>query len=432
MPQHAGSTGRRFFNQHPSHFSRWRSLRLLTVLGLLYVSMWGCGVKQIMEQTEIADNTGQIAGSIERTSPQKGPVIVLRFRNNNGIPELESRQTPSSKGDFKFTMLPGNYFIAAFIDVNKDGRYQRGEHGNYFRGTNGIPVSANQIVYLAPLVISGEVPKTETGVKPVSKVSPAWKNIGQIVTLADPRFTRDNYGMGLWRPIDFMSHGEGGLFFLEAYNKNKTPVIFVHGVNGGPTDWESVIDSLDTKRFQPWVLYYPSGLRLDMISDYLLEAVTRLQNKHGFTKLYVIAHSMGGLVTRSFVKKYVQYDPSNLKRLRLVMTINSPMAGMPAATTGVKHSPVVIPSWRDVEPASEFLSDIHTWHWPHQIPYHLVASFTEGESGDGVVPLDSQLPLKLQAESTRLYVFYDDHVGTLHDKKFLTLFNKILTDDAKK
>ena len=141
---------------------------------------------------------------------------------------------------------------------------------------------------------------------------------------------------------------------------------------------------------------------------------------------------MGGLVTRSFVKKYIEHAPGNSKRLRLVMTVNSPMAGMSAAAAGVKHSPIVVPSWRDVEPGSEFLQGIHTWDWPREIPYHLVLSYANGESGDGVVPLQSQVPLKLQSESTRMYVFNNDHVGTLNDTNYLALFNRILIDRFEK
>jgi len=223
-----------------------------------------------------------------------------------------------------------------------------------------------------------------------------------------------------------LDQAEGGLFFLQNYEKDKVPVIFVHGVLGGPADWKQVIGSLDKRFFQPWVLYYPSGMRLDIISDYLVEAVSRLQNKHEFESFYFVAHSMGGLVTRSFVKKYVEYSPDNLKRLRLVMTINSPMNGMSATTSGVKHSPIVVPSWRDVEPGSDFLQNLQAWNWPKDIPYHLVISYTDGESGDGVVPLQSQSQLKLQSESIRMYVFNNDHVGTLNDKDFHALFNKIL------
>jgi pimeloyl-ACP methyl ester carboxylesterase len=404
----------------------------LVVLCCLLYAPAGCSIKQIHDQTQLVENLGFIKGNIKLNSDQKGAVVVLRFRDEKGIPVLESQVIALEKGDFLFSVIPGTHYIAAFIDVNKDGRYQPEEHGNYHGIPSKINVAPKQTVTLETITIAGQVPKPETEIKPIAKIRAVWKNIGKVVALDDHRFSRDNYIMGLWRPFDFLDHAEGGLFFLQRYQQGKVPVLLVHGVNGGPTDWEKVIKSLDKQLFQPWVFYYPSGLRLDMISDYLVEAVSRLQNKYGFTEFYVIAHSMGGLVTRSFVKKYVEHAMENSKRLRLVMTVNSPMAGMSAATAGVKHSPIVVPSWRDVEPGSAFLQGIYDWNWPQNIPYHLVITYTTGESGDGVVSLQSQVPLKLQLESIRMYAFNNDHVGTLNDNNFLGLLNRILKDNIEK
>jgi pimeloyl-ACP methyl ester carboxylesterase len=405
-----------------------KMMPFLMLLCCLFFAVAGCSLKEIREQSKIADNTGFIRGNIKVTSDQIGAVTVLRFRDEKGIPVHEEQVIASDKGEYLFAVIPGPQYIAAFIDVNKDGRYQPEEHGNYHGVPSSIEVTANQTVTVGTITIAGPLPKPETEVKPIARVRAVWKNIGQVTTLDDPRFIPDNYTMGLWRPFDFLEKAEGGLFFLQKYQKEKVPVLFVHGVLGGPTNWKTVIESLDRERFQPWVLFYPSGIRIDTISDYLVEAVSRLQNKHEFRKFYVIAHSMGGLVTRSFVKKYVEHSSENSKRLSLVMTINSPMAGMSAASSGVKHSPIVVPSWRDVEPGSEFLQDIHTWNWPRGIPYHLVVSYEDGDSGDGVVPLQSQTPPKLQSEATRMYVFNNDHEGTLSDKSFLALFNGILKD----
>ena len=405
---------------------------LTAILIAILFAAPGCSLKEIHEQTQLAENVGFIKGSIKLTSDQKGPVIVLRFRDEKGIPVLESQVFASEKGDFLLSVIPGTHYVAAFIDVNNDGRYQPREHGNYHGLPSKIDVAPKQTVTLETISIAGEVPKPETEIKPIAKIRAVWKNIGRVTTLDDPKFSRDNYSMGLWKPFNFLDHAEGGLFFLQEYQQGKIPVLFVHGVNGGPTDWKNVIESLDKELYQPWVAYYPSGLRLDMISDYLVEAVSRLQHKHGFTEFYVIAHSMGGLVTRSFVKKYVEHAPENSKKLKLVMTVNSPMAGMPTAASGVKHSPIVVPSWRDVEPNSAFLKGIHTWKWPQEIPYHLVFSYTTGKSSDGVVSLQSQVPLKLQSESIRMYAFNNDHVGTLNDNNFLALFNRILKDNLGK
>ncbi|MBW1671250.1 MAG: alpha/beta hydrolase [Deltaproteobacteria bacterium] len=400
---------------------------LMTVCVIL-LSVSGCSLKEIHEQTQFVDNVGFIKGNINVTSNQKGVVIVLRFRDESGIPVRETQLIASENGDFLFSVLPGKHYIAAYIDVNKDSKYQPGEHGNYYGLPSIIDVAPKQTVSLEPITIAGQAPEPAAEIKPIAKVRAVWENIGKVVSMDDPRFTQDNYNMGLWKPFDFLDFAEGGVFFLQEYQRGKVPVLFVHGVMGGPTNFEKMIESLDKQSFQPWVFYYPSGLRLDMISDFLVEAISRLQSKHGFPEFYVIAHSMGGLVTRSFVKKYVQHASGNSERLGLVMTINSPMDGMPSASAGVKHSPIVVPSWRDVEPESSFLCDIHTWNWPQDIPYHLVISYTTGESSDGVVPLQSQVPLKVQSESTGMYVFNNDHVGTLSDRDFLALFNRILAD----
>jgi pimeloyl-ACP methyl ester carboxylesterase len=232
----------------------------------------------------------------------------------------------------------------------------------------------------------------------------------------------------MWKPVEFLTRVGGGLLFLQPYQAIKIPVLFIHGINGGPTDWEAAIRQLDRTRFQPWVLYYPSGLRLDMISDYLAAALSRLHDEYDFNRLLVVAHSMGGLVTRSFVRKYLDRYPDQAGVIRLVMTVNSPMAGMKSAASGVNNSPLVVPAWRDVAENSDFLLDLHAWAWPADIPYHLVFSYKTGGSDDGTVSLQSQIPLKLQVEAVRVYGFNDTHAGILNDPAFLELFHAILAD----
>lgn len=394
-------------------------LLLLTFLGQ------GCSLKEIHKQTQVVENMGTIEGKIEVSSTQEGTLLAALYRDENGIPALIGQHTVSQKGEFLFSDVPGDYYIAAYIDNSKDGEYQPGEHGNFYGLPTKVPIVAQTTTMLSTIFISGLMPETE--MKAVNKKDAIWNNTGSVVTLDDPRFGRENYAMGLWKPVDFLNQAEGGLFFLREYQQNKLPVILVHGVNGGPLDWENVINGLNKEHFQPLVAYYPSGLRLDMISDYLVEAITMLQEKHGFSDYAVVAHSMGGLVTRSFVKKYVRHSKENSKKLKLVMTVNSPMAGMSAAASGVEHSPIVVPSWRDVEPNSEFLKDLHTWEWPKYIPYHLIISYTDGKSSDGVVPLQSQSPMRLQSEATRMYIFNDDHVGTLNNDKFIETLNMVLS-----
>jgi uncharacterized protein (DUF2141 family) len=406
-------------------FNRPYLLILVAVSSLLLES--GCSLMEMKRQTALADNTGVIKGVIKIESNQKGPVVVALYADEDSVPVLQRTVIADTKGEYSFGLtVPGEYYIAAVIDANGDGEHQPNEHGNYLGTPTPFALRAKEILTVEPLVISGPVPVPEREVKTIDRRVAAYTNIGSVISLDDPRLDRANYALGLWRPLDFLNFAEGGLFFLQPYDPGKVPVIFVHGVLGGPPDWKTTIEALDQDRFQPWVLYYPSGLRLDTISDYLVEAVTRLQQKYGFQEFGVVAHSMGGLVTRSFVKKFLEHDPDNINRLRLVMTVNSPMAGMAAAASGVKYSPIIVPSWRDVEPGSDFLQKLDNWQWPRELPYHLVISYIDGESGDGVVPLQSQAQGRLQAEATRLYIYNDDHTGTINDPAFHLQLNSIL------
>ena len=407
-------------------------LSFLYILFCLSLLFCGCSIWEIREQTKQIESIGSIKGSVEFDGKQTGPIIVLRFLDENGLPVFQSKVIATEKGEFAFSVLPGEYYIAAFIDSNRDGIHQPDEYGNYYGNPSPITIVPQQTVILEPIIITGTFPKLQTDVKPLIKTKRVWTNIGQIAELNDSRFQRANYALGFWKPGDFLDKAEGGVFFLEEYQDSKIPVLLVHGAVGGPADWESVINGIDRQHFQPWIFYYPSGLRLDMISDYLVEAVTRLQHRYGFTEMEVVAHSMGGLVTRSFIKKYIEHDSENLNRIGLVVTVNSPMAGMPDAASGLKFSPVVVSSWHDVAPESEFLGEIHSWNWPQEIPYHLVISYVQGESGDGVVPLERQAPLKLQIESAHTFVFNDDHSGTLSDSHFLDLLNGILSSRIPK
>lgn len=408
-----------------SHAINYHLVACLLMTGLL-AALSGCGLMEIKEQTSILDNMGVLKGKIEVTSPQKGIIWVLRYADEDNILVLKQVIKASKNGEYKFLASPGQHYIAAFIDVNGDEKYQPEEHGNFYGLPTPIPLGAKETVSVDTITISGPVPEPATEVKLIDRTAAIWENIGQVVTLDDARFTPDNYIMGLWRPIDFLDTAEGGLFFLEKYQKKKIPVLFVHGVAGGPTQWADVIASMDREHFQPWLFYYPSSFRLDTISDFLVTAVSKLQAEYQFKEFYVVAHSMGGLVTRSFVKKYVESDPQNAGILRLVMTVNSPMNGMTAASAGVEHSPVIVPSWRDVAPGSEFLQGILSWDWPKEIEYHLVVSYLDGESGDGVVSLQSQAQLRLQSEATRIYILNNAHAQTFKDKDFHAILNRAL------
>src|SRR5207244_1834877 len=104
--------------------------------------------------------------------------------------------------------------------------------------------------------------------------------VGEVVALSDPRFDQKVAEDGLWRPFDFLFKGRPGIYFLEPYDARKLPVLFVHGINGTPTNFGPLIEHLDRERFQPWVYYYPSGAALPNVADHLAQTMRKLQRQY--------------------------------------------------------------------------------------------------------------------------------------------------------
>ena len=94
---------------------------------------------------------------------------------------------------------------------------------------------------------------------------------------------------------------------------------------------------------------------------------------------------------------------------------------------GVKHSPVVVPSWRDVAKDSDFLKKQATWAWPEAIPYYLIFSYQDIGYGDGVVSFESQLPMQYQIEARKVFAINNTHAGILQDNVFIDIFQNILS-----
>lgn len=405
--------------------SKFVSRLIIFCCFLIMVS--ACSLSEMKKQTEQAENTARFTGQVNVQSGQKGKIIVVLIKHaSDKLFTVENHIEADDNGTFTVYAIPGDYFLGAFVDKDNNGIYTKGEHARIYGDLKPIKIYKNQVIK-ANINITGELKwKIPTDARVLQKKSLSVKNIGRVVSLDHPMFALETGPLGLWKPIDYLEQYGAGLFLLQKYEKNKIPIIFVHGANAASGVWTDIIARLDRKKFQPWVFNYPSGVRLDLASEYMKRAVSDLQKKYGMKQIYVVAHSMGGLVTRSFIKKYHKAHQADAKKIKFVMTINSPMMGMASAASGVRYSPILVPSWRDVATGSAFIKEIHAWGWPKGLPYHLVFSYEHGEGDDGVVDLESQIPLKLQSEATRIYGFNNTHAGILRDKEFIARFQRIL------
>lgn len=203
----------------------------------------------------------------------------------------------------------------------------------------------------------------------------------------------------------------------------------MHGINGSPANFTALIANLDRRRFQPWDYYYPSGVHLGAIADHLNETMAKLEVRHRNPRLAVVAHSMGGLVSRGFILRDAK--TATAQHISLYVTLSTPWDGHKAADFGVKHSPFVVQVWEDMVPGSKYLKSLYERPLPSGMAHHLLFTFKRvsvmnPESNDGVVSVASQMYALAQREAVRFYGFDDTHDGVLSNKEASSLLNNLL------
>jgi pimeloyl-ACP methyl ester carboxylesterase len=111
--------------------------------------------------------------------------------------------------------------------------------------------------------------------------------------------------MGMLRGGERME--KTGLYFLEPYDPNRIPVVFVHGLMSSPFAWVKTINGLQQdpevrERYQPWVFGYPTGNPILYSALRLREELAKVDKAYPNHLPYVlVGHSMGGMLTHAQV-----------------------------------------------------------------------------------------------------------------------------------
>ena len=205
------------------------------------------------------------------------PVLVGLVRHDGG--DLENRANWSlvdhfvleSPGRWMFRAGPGTYGLVAFVDLNADGVYQPGEPF--------MPVDTNELVTcdsrhthseLALFItaegrsrIEGEIDfmkfQARTASAQLNQSLGAMTAYGVVTTFEDPRFREEHATNSLWRPYDFIFDVGPGVYFLEPYDAHKIPVLFVHGINGTPTNFRYLGGAFGSNEVSALAVLLPVG-----------------------------------------------------------------------------------------------------------------------------------------------------------------------------
>jgi triacylglycerol esterase/lipase EstA (alpha/beta hydrolase family) len=94
-----------------------------------------------------------------------------------------------------------------------------------------------------------------------------------------------------------------GLYFLQPYDPDRIPIVFVHGLFSTPFTWVETINGLQAdpeirKHYQFWVFAYPTGNPILYSALRLRQELAKADKLYPNHKPYVVVgHSMGGMLT---------------------------------------------------------------------------------------------------------------------------------------
>lgn len=412
-----------------------RLARRLTILSLLLATMAGCVFSVLNEDLEKLDDVSHLfTGTVSTEVLQFHATVVVALEDREAA-NITSFRMMSGPGVFEIRMEKSPNYFFAFGDMNKDLRFQPDEPyawaaaGEAVIPTNGATFNVDITIGAAD---QPPFPRRLVDLPLEDHLNNYVRtHVGTVSSLDNHLFSNMQGRKGLWQPFAFMEDGGTGLHFLEPYDSNKIPVLFVHGINGSPQDFASLIEQLDRSSFQPWVLSYPSGLRLSWLARGMFQFIEVLHRQYNFDELHVVAHSMGGLVSRGTLN--LCSENHACKYLRSFTSLSTPWNGVDSAQSGVKWAPTVIPVWHDLDPASEYVTTLFDTPLPNDVPFHLVFGYQQDsilatESSDGVIKLNSQLRDAAQEQAETIRGYDEGHVSILRSKAAIGNINAILLE----
>jgi hypothetical protein len=169
------------------------------------------------------------------------------------------------------------------------------------------------------------------------------------------------------------------------------------------------------------------------MSYLLLWKLQNLQNKYHFDQLYITAHSMGGLVARSFIMDHSARFPY----VKLFISLATPWGGAGIAEYGVKQSPAVVQCWIDMQPQSEFIRSLYRTKMPDTVSFYMFYGHRGSRNpfrsnNDRSIAFSSLLDRRAQSEAKMNYAFNEDHVSIIRSKEVLEQYNTIINTFGQK
>lgn len=439
----------------------WQRLICLVIAAGFMCSSCG-GLRRALgfkDQERERNALGTITGTVDTKGGAQGALIVVLAEpaaDPEDLPVLIDTDVRIQPGTFTFRVAAGRYQVGGYEDRNGNKLVDVDEPVALVRDC--IPIlevaEGEERVHNLMLDPNTTIPELEQngGQADVFDLirSPedqehftlwAWSVQGEVVEdLDDPMFGPEAGPRGLWKIMDVLTEGNSGVYFMEPYDPERIPVLFVHGIEGYPQSLEALMAGIDQSKYQAWFYFYPSGFRLEGIGLHLADLLERLTVEHQFDQMAIVAHSMGGLVARRAILAYV--DSTGTDTIRFFATLATPWGGS-ASAKGAADAPIELPdSFSDMSPESDFLRDLFYMEDGQSRPlpgevrfhllfgYHMSGSFLSfnAEADDGTISLSSMLRPEAQEDADTQRGFNQSHVGILEAPEVVEHLNELLDE----
>jgi len=411
----------------------------LVVTGLVISS---CVIKDLKDDLDSAEQEYGYFKA-ETTGPDDGSdVLIGLFKRDEGRLSIANLRTVSSGETFYMLVPNAEYTVFAYSDSNGDFAYQPGEPAaridnpviNWFKDMqiqDRVDIEALQIQQIELADTTTLEKKLDISFEALHKETRVSDNFLSVVSWDDERFSTEIATRSMWEPTWFLREVGYGLYALKKFDPAKKSILLVHGVMDSPPVFETLAETIPDE-YQLLLFHYPSGFPLRHTAYVLNEVLDELVRRNQIPpQLDIIAHSMGGLVSKGLL---FLADDALSQRLRLFISIASPFGG-DASAVWTKRSPIVAPVWWALVPDSPYLQKIAEVDLSDGPRHHLIFAYSheaagKSEGDDGVVTLTSQLEKSSQRNATAIYGIADNHKGAVSNPCTLALVTAILQDGS--
>jgi len=398
------------------------SCRLLLSLSLPLL-LASCGLLQVRGDAKRHYAFTVITGQVTTPADWQGGVSIAAITADEEAPRVVHRIWLHEPGGYELIVPPGRYTVEAVADADN-----RGSPASSLKAASsliavhdsGVITQVDLVLQRSPRVLAHD---------PIAISARHSTQAGALAGLGSPLLSSASGRQGYWTPVETFQQIGGNVYFLSPYDPGRIPVLFVHGAQGSGADWRHLALTLGDE-YQPWIFQYPSGASLEAMSHLLYWKLLNLRMRYGFSRLHMVAHSMGGLVVRRFLIDHGTQFPE----ISAFVSLSTPWGGDARASAGVAHSPVIVPSWRDMQPQGAFLQDLFARPLPPHVRHALVfgyrgASLADLTGDDGVVSLASQLRDEAGAGAWQVIGHDEDHASILSSPVVRDTIRIALADD---